>query len=87
MNLISTFTDFTARHYKWSLTQVFDVLQYSSAIILEDNLAISSVRDYNGTIWVISATDWYRICSNTSLESRRQWMSTEICGVRLVRRQ
>ena len=33
-----------SRHYKWALSQVFDVLNYESVIIVEDDLDISPVR-------------------------------------------
>lgn len=55
-----------SRHYKWALTQVFDVLNYTSVIIVEDDLDISldffeyfratyDIMKVDPTIWCVSA--------------------------------
>ena len=57
------------RHLKWSLMQAFDVMQYTDVIILDDNLAISSVCLACGAIWSIHGTYRRRISLNISSES------------------
>lgn len=55
-----------SRHYKWALTQVFDVLFYNSVIIVEDDLEISEdffeyfaagrkLLAQDSTLWCVSA--------------------------------
>lgn len=55
-----------SRHYKWALTQVFDVMKYDSVIIVEDDLEVSPdffeyftaalpVLYKDPTLWCISA--------------------------------
>ncbi|KJE92893.1 alpha-1,3-mannosyl-glycoprotein 2-beta-N-acetylglucosaminyltransferase [Capsaspora owczarzaki ATCC 30864] len=55
-----------SRHYKWALTQVFDVLFFNSVIIVEDDLEISEdffdyfaagrqLMEQDETLWCVSA--------------------------------
>ena len=55
-----------SRHYKWALAQVFDVMQYETVIVLEDDLevavdffeyfeALKPVLDTDPTLWCVSA--------------------------------
>ncbi|KXJ29061.1 Alpha-1,3-mannosyl-glycoprotein 2-beta-N-acetylglucosaminyltransferase [Exaiptasia diaphana] len=55
-----------SKHYKWALTQVFDVMKYSAVIIVEDDLEIAPdffeyfsaalpILNNDPTLWCISA--------------------------------
>jgi alpha-1,3-mannosyl-glycoprotein beta-1,2-N-acetylglucosaminyltransferase len=55
-----------ARHYKWALTQVFDVMKYKAAILVEDDLDIAvdffeyftatrAILQKDPSLWCVSA--------------------------------
>ena len=63
------FCDPHHRHYKWALTQMFDVRNYPYVIIVEDDLDVApdffsffamgrQVLQQDATVWCISGAFW-----------------------------